>query len=152
MFKCPHGCMHDQFCMCIMEIMWGIPLSLNRLPNKHPWHTSCLALYKPVEHSSAINLDLGWELLPLPSEEGTKGSPKKEDQFFVKLKVHFKSGKKRKRNSRSKIGRKKKEKEILDQRSEERKRKRKLSIKDRKKAKGKRKKRKFPIRDWKKTK
>jgi len=45
MLECPHRCMHDQFCIkslnhhcctCVMEIMWDIPLSLNRRPNQHP--------------------------------------------------------------------------------------------------------------------
>jgi len=74
-----------------------------------------------------INLDPGWECSSSPSEENKK---------------------KRKRSSRSKIGRKQKTKKVPDQRSEERKR-RKFPIKDWKKAK---KKEKFLIKDRKKTK
>ena len=56
MLECPHGCMHDQFCikfpnhhccMCVMEIMWDIPLSLNSWPNQRPDIYHVQPFYKP---------------------------------------------------------------------------------------------------------
>ena len=56
MLECPHGFMHDQFCvkfpnhhccMCVMEIMWDIPLSLNHWPNQHPGIYHVQSFYKP---------------------------------------------------------------------------------------------------------
>ena len=76
----------------------------------------------------------------MPLEEGTKGSPKKEDLFTVKLQICFKSKRKRKSSVKgrkkakekestwSKIGRKKKKKKVPGQGSEESKRKRKFPI------------------------
>ena len=75
--ECPHRCMHDQFCIkfpnhhfciCVMEIMWGIPFILE--PNQT---LACIM----SSHSTSlepkswltINLDPGWKCPSSPSEE-----------------------------------------------------------------------------------
>ena len=121
MLECPHRCMHDQFCikfpnrhrcMCVMEIMWGIPFIPE--PLSKPWHISWPAILQALKPKSQliINLDPGWECQSLPSEENKKKKEKEKapDQ---------------------RIGRKQKEK-ILNQRVGESK-KRKFLIKDREK-------------------
>jgi len=76
-----------------------------------------------------INLDPGWEFPSLPSEEGTMGSPKKEESLTVELLTRFKKKRqkekkftvkdrkktkkkeKKRESSQSKIRRKQREKE-----------------------------------------
>ena len=109
--------------MGIMEIIWGIPLSLNRLPNTYPLHTSCPALYKSFE--------------PKPQLIGHKPWPK------IRI-ITLALGRRNRRISlerrsvhceASNVLQKRKEKKVPGQRSEESNRKRKFPVKDRKKAK-----------------
>ena len=113
--ECPHRCMHDQFCIkfpnhhfciCVMEIMWGIPFILE--PNQTP---TC------IMSSHSTNLEpKSWLTIIL-----TLGSKKeKKENFQSKRKQKEKKGnsqsksgrkqKGKKGNSQSKSGRKQKEK------------------------------------------
>ena len=106
MLECPHGCMHDKFCikfpnshrcMCVMEIMWGIPF----IPEPNQTLT-----YIMTSHSTSLE-------------------PK--SQFIINLALGRKQKKRirrRKGKFQSKSGRKqkkkkKKRKKVPDQRSEE---------------------------------
>jgi len=120
MLECPHGCMHDQFClkfpnhhccMCVMEIMWDIPLSLNRWPNQCPDIYHVQPFYKP------------WAKIPTHH----KPWPKVRMSILALGRKHKKKevpnqiseeNKRKKESSRSKIGRKQKKK-IPNQRLEE---------------------------------
>ena len=105
--ECPHGCMHDQFCikfpnhhccMCVMEIMWDIPFSLNHWPNQRPDIYHVQLLYKP------------WAKIPTHH----KPWPRVRMPILTlgrKKKFPIKDRKKKKENSQSKIGRKQKRKE-----------------------------------------
>ena len=134
-FECPHRCMHDQFCIkfpnhhfciCVMEIMWGIPF----IPEPNQTPTCIMSSHSTnLEPKSwlTINLDPGWECQSLPSEA------KKE----------------KKGNSQSKSGEQKEKKENSQSKSGRKQKKKKIPIKEWEKAK--KKERKFPIKDRKKT-
>ena len=104
-----------------MEIMWDIPLSLNRWPNQHPDIYHVQPFYKPFEPKpqTTINLDPGWEFPSLPSEEETMGSPQKKEPFTIKRPTCFKNKKKKKVPNQRSEENKKEKKEVLGQRSEE---------------------------------
>ena len=119
MLECPHGCMHDQFCikfpnhhccMCVMEIMWDLPLFLNCWPNRRPDMYHVQPFYKP------------W------------GKILTHDKPWPRVRMSILALRRKQ---------KKKEKEVPDQISEESKR-RKFPIKDWKKAKHKEK---FPSKE-----
>ena len=130
--------MHDQFCIkfpnhhfciCVMEIMWGIPFILE--PNQTP--TCIMSSHSTnLEPKSwlTINLDPGWECQSLPSEAKKKRR---------KISNQRESKKKRKEIPNQRVGEsKKKRKKIPNQRMGESKKgkkekERKLLIKDRKK-------------------
>jgi len=89
MLECPHGCMHDQFCvkfpnhhccMCVMEIMWDIPFIPEPLVKPNPDICHVQPFYRP------------WAEIPtfqsLPSEEN------KERKFPIKRGGESKKGKK----------------------------------------------------------
>ena len=119
--------MHDQFCIkfpnhhfciCVMEIMWGIPFILE--PNQT---LTCIM----SSHSTSlepkswitINLDPGWECQSLPSEAKKKrreisNQRKKEGKITIKGKKEA-----RKFPIKEREKEKKKRKKIPNQRMEE---------------------------------
>ena len=99
--------------MHIMEVIWGIPLFLNCLPNEYPdiHHVlPSVGLVEPNLNSSTINLDSGQEFLSLPLEERTGGSPQKKLLLpsGYKCASKEKKRKEKKKINQSKIGGKQK--------------------------------------------
>ena len=67
MLECPHGCMHDQFCikfpnhhccMCVMEIMWDIPFIPEPLAKPTLWHISCPAVLQALSQNPFLSLPI----------------------------------------------------------------------------------------------
>jgi len=102
MLECPHGCMHDQFCikfpnhhccMCVMEIMWDIPFIPESLAKPTPWHISCSAVLQAF-WAKTSNHHKPWPKKKIPnqrSEDNKKEKKKIPDQRLGENKEKRKS-------------------------------------------------------------
>ena len=108
MLECPHGCMHDQFCikfpnhhccMCVMEIMWDLPLFLNCWPNRRPDMYHVQPFYKPW--GKILTHDKPWPRVRMSILALRRKQKKKKKKFPIKYRKKAKD-----ENSQSKIGRK----------------------------------------------
>ena len=119
--ECPHGCIHDQFCMkfpnhhycmCIMEIMRH-PLYPRIVGQTLTYIMSSRSTSLESKSQLTINLDPGWECQSLPSEDNKKKERKGENSWSKE------SEESKKRKFPIKDWEKAKWKKIPDQRSEE---------------------------------
>ena len=110
-----HEILNHHYCVRVMEMIWDIPLSLNRQPSLYLdiHHVQLFHKAKVPEPVDQLWPGMGTFALA-PGEEERKDLPKREDRFTIKLPARYKNEK-----FLIKDWKKKKRKSVPNQRSEE---------------------------------